>query len=310
MKEIISYGRFHCAELLPHKNQGMEITYIDKGMMEWMVEGKPEKVEGGTVFFTLPWQVHGSLHPNEPDNTLWHVLFHLENDYPTPRDTFRFPKTFGFSPAEMKILSTAFASSNRHCLRATPAMRELMPSLVGELQSTHELRDAQAITLLRAVIVELKRIISGDAVDAETHTTSERRVQSLIDSLSSSIDQQWTLESMAGQCGIKRTQLNKVFQKLTGGTPMEYLWRIRMERAKTLLRETDVKIIDIAFECGYGSSQYFSNSFKQATGATPSAYRKRCSGLSPAESRNWKNIQFRSEEEERLRAKVFSIEKK
>jgi len=90
MKEIISYGHFPIKELAPHKNKGMEITYIEKGLMEWMVEGRPEKVEAGTVFFTLPWQVHGSLLPEEPKNTIWHVLFHLELDYSTPQPLFSF----------------------------------------------------------------------------------------------------------------------------------------------------------------------------------------------------------------------------
>ncbi len=306
MNEIISYGRFQCVDLAPHKNQGMEITYIEKGMLEWMVEGVSENVESGSIYFTLPWQVHGSVNPTEPDNTIWHVLFHLEKDYPTPQSHFQFPTAFGFSKEEMQILSTVFSASDRHCFPATPAIRGLMPTLINELQSTHELREAHTTTFLRAVLVELKRIITGEAVGSGKHSYSEQRVQALVASLPVSCEQHWTLAEMADHCGIQRTQLNKIFQKLTGSTPMEYLFRIRMERAKTLLRETDIKVIDIAFECGYGTSQYFANTFKQATGTTPSKYRKHFSGLSAAESRDWKNIQFRSEEEERQRVKKFT----
>lgn len=309
MNEIISYGRFQCAELAPHKNRGMEITYIEKGMLEWMAEGVPEKVESGSVYFTLPWQVHGSLNPTEPDNTIWHVLFHLKEDYPTLRESFQFPDTFGFSEDEMQILSATFAASQRHCFRATPVMRGLLPTLIAELQSTHALRDAHTQTLLRAILVELKRIVAGEVMDAGRHTRSEQQVQALIAHLPTHCDQAWTLAAMADQCGIQRTQLGKIFLKLTGSAPMEYLFRIRMERAKTLLRETASKIIDIAFECGYGSSQYFANAFKQATGSTPSEYRKNFSGLSATESRDWKNIQFRSEEEERQRVEAFTTHK-
>ena len=306
MKEIISYGRFQCSELSPHKNSGMEITYIENGMLEWMVEGTTEKVESGSIYFTLPWQVHGSVNPKEPENTIWHVLFHLEKDYPAQQNNFYFPKSFGFSVEEMQILSTIFADSPRHCFPATPAMRSLIPTLIGELQSTHELRNAHTQTLLRAILVELKRIVAGEVIEAGRHTHSEQQVQALIASLPSNCDRKWTLAEMADHCGIQRTQLSKVFQKLTGSTPMEYLFRIRMERAKTLLRETDIKVIDIALECGYATSQYFANTFKQATGTTPSGYRKHVSGLSATESRDWKNIQFRSEEEERQRVQVFS----
>jgi AraC family L-rhamnose operon regulatory protein RhaS len=277
-------------------------------MLEWVVEGSPEKIGTGSVFFTLPWQVHGSLHPKEPDNTVWHVLFHLEEDYPHPHKQFRFPASFGLTPSEMKMLSTAFASGAKHCFRATPAMRWLMPALINELQSTHELRKPHSISLLRAVLVELKRIVSGEAIDFGTHTWSEKKVQALLTELSSNCDQQWTLKQMSDLCGIQRTRLNTVFQKLTGCTPMEYLTRLRMERAKTLLRETETKVIDIAFECGFSSSQYFANTFKHATGMTPSEYRSHCDGLTADELRKWKDIGFRSEQEERLRVQNFSAD--
>lgn len=308
MKEIISYGRFRCTELAPHKNRGMEITFVEKGMLEWIVEGVPEKVAPGSIFFTLPWQVHGSLNPKEPDNTIWHVLFHLEEDYLTPRKQFRLPACFGFSPAEMRTLSHALTACSKHAFRATPAMRWLMPALINELQSTHELSSAHIVSLLRAVLVELKRIVSGDAVDEETYNWSEKKVQSLLSKLSATCDQQWTLQQMADQCGIQRTRLNIVFQKLTGGTPMEYLSRLRIERAKTLLRETENKIIDIAFECGFSSSQYFANTFKNATGMTPSLYRRHCAGLSADELRKWNHVGFRSEQEEIQRIRKFKTE--
>jgi len=309
MKDVISYGHFRCQELAPHKNRGMEITYIEKGMLEWMAEGRPEPVETGSIYFTLPWQVHGSVKSREPENFMWHVLFRLAEDYPKARPEFAFPASLGFSPDETAVLSSTFAKSRKHCFPATPFMQTLMPTLIGELQSTHELRDAHAATLLRAVLVELKRTIAGDVLNAERYTPSEQKVQALIANLSVSCDQPWSLAEMAEQCGIQRTQLNKVFQKLTGSTPMEYLFRIRMERAKTLLRETDMKIIEIAFDCGYGTSQYFANTFRQATGVTPSQYRKHSGELSDAESRYWKNVKFRSEEEERQRVRSFSSDK-
>ncbi len=306
MKEMISYGRIRCRELTPHRNRGMEITYIEKGLLDWVVEGTPEKVHPGSVFFTLPWQVHGSLHPREPDNITWHILFHLDEDYSTPRTSFRFPKRFGFTPAETKTLSRTLAGSSRHSFRASALMQPLIPELIRELQSTHTLREANAISLLRRILIELKRIITGETTDTDTHTASEKRVRALLNELSIHPDRAWTLPQMAGQCGIRRTQLNELFRKLTGGTPMEYLARLRMERAKTLLRKTEMKIIDVALECGFGSSQYFANTFKRAVGMTPSEYREHCVKLKAGELQKWKHIGFRSEKEERERIRSFS----
>lgn len=306
MKEIISFGRIRCPELSPHKNRGMEISYIEKGVLEWMVEGAQETLGPGSVFFTLPWQVHGSPHPREPDNTIWHILFRLDEDYPSPRRHFRFAASLGFSPAEMKSLSAAFAASRRHGFRATPAMRWLMPALIGELQSSHDLRSAQSLSLLRAVLVELKRIVTGEAADGETRSWTEKKVQALLAELSASGDPPWTLARMTGRCGIRRTRLNAVFKKLTGGTPMQYLSRLRIEKAKTLLRETEMRVIDIAFECGFGSSQYFANTFKRAAGMTPGAYRAGCSARTGGDLKKWGAIGFRSEQEEHRRIRTFS----
>jgi AraC family L-rhamnose operon regulatory protein RhaS len=306
MHGIISYGHFPIKELGPHKNQGMEITFVEKGVMKWMVEGRPEKVEAGSVFFTLPWQVHGSLQPKEPDNLVWHVLFHLDKDHSKPQTQFQFRKGLGFTANESKILSKTFSSSTQHCFQATTTVRSLMPALISELQSTRELRDVLAITLLRALLVELKRIVNSEVADITSYTRSEQRVQELITILSSNCGQQWTLAMMADHCNIRRTQLCKIFHKLTGSTPMEFLSRIRIEHAKTLLRRSDTKVIDIAFECGYSSSQYFANNFKQATGMTPSVYRRGRNKLTNEESQDWKNMKFRSEEEELQRIEAFS----
>jgi len=306
MHGIISYGHFPIKELAPHKNQGMEITFVEKGVMEWMVEGRPEKVEAGSVFYTLPWQVHGSLQPREPENLVWHVLFHLDKDYSTPHTHFQFRKNLGFTQRESKILSSTYSSSLRHCFPATTTIRSLMPALIAELQSTRELRDVLAITLLRALLVELKRVVNSEVADITTYTRSEQRVQELITILSANCSRQWTLATMADHCGIRRTQLCKIFHKLTGSTPMEFLSRIRIEHAKTLLRRSDTKVIDVAFECGYSSSQYFANNFKHATGVTPSVYRKGSGQLSADETRKWENIKFRSEEEELRRIRAFS----
>jgi len=294
--------------MAPHKNKGMEITYVESGMLDWMVEGQQESVSPGTVFFTLPWQVHGSVREQEPSNTVCHVLFRLGEEYSTPRSTFVFPAQFGFSRREASVLSRVLACSEKHAFRATPAVRWMMPALTAELQGAHELRSTQAVTLLRGILVELKRIISGDAFHEELHTPSEKAVKHLLDALAADCGRDWSLERMAAQCGLQRTRLNAIVQKLTGGSPIEYLSRLRIEHAKTLLRETDMPITHIAFECGFSSSQYLANRFHKVVGLTPSRYRKNCYGSEGRNVPQFQNIAFRSESEEVQRVETFTVD--
>lgn len=305
MKEIISYGFFCCREMAPHKNRGMEITYVAEGMLDWMVEGRPESLTPGTIFFTLPWQAHGSVNPEEPPNRVYHVLFHLEPDALQPCDHFRFPLAFGFSQHDMIHLSRSFCRSHQHAFPATPALQWLMPELVAELQEQHELRNPHAITLLRGVLVELSRLVRGQASRTRVRGPSEARVRRFLDALPEDSATPWKLDDMAARCGLQRSQFSLIVQRLTGSTPMEYLFRVRMERAKTLLRDSARSITDISFECGFGSSQYFASAFRRISGLSPTLYRRRCRDES-CETVRYRHMQFRSHKEELQRIETFS----
>ena len=68
---------------------------------------------------------------------------------------------------------------------------------------------------------------------------------------------------------------HRSFRAAFGETPYSYLMTRRIERAKALLRDTDMAIIDIAFETGWNSLGTFGRVFRDVTGESPSALRKR-----------------------------------
>ena len=68
MDKIISCGHLKIGDLGLHKNRGMELTYITRGRMEWVVDGRIGVVQQGDIFFTLPWQLHGSPVLEQPVN--------------------------------------------------------------------------------------------------------------------------------------------------------------------------------------------------------------------------------------------------
>jgi AraC-like DNA-binding protein len=78
--------------------------------------------------------------------------------------------------------------------------------------------------------------------------------------------------SEASKLGI--TTLTHFVKENTGYTPANYLIFLRLEKAKELLRGTPVKLTDIAFDCGFYSSQHFSSAFSKWVGTTPLNFRK------------------------------------
>jgi AraC-like DNA-binding protein len=68
--------------------------------------------------------------------------------------------------------------------------------------------------------------------------------------------------------------LGRMFKKQTGRKIGAYFSRIRIEAAALKLLQSDDKIIDIAFEVGFGSLRTFNKKFFEVMGCTPSDYRK------------------------------------
>ncbi|MCR1898462.1 response regulator [Irregularibacter muris] len=83
-----------------------------------------------------------------------------------------------------------------------------------------------------------------------------------------------TLEDLGTHIGFNPSYFSSLFKKETGTSFIEYLSQIRMEKAKELLRESDLRIQDICLMVGYNDVKYFSKSFMKYTGLKPNEYRK------------------------------------
>jgi len=81
-----------------------------------------------------------------------------------------------------------------------------------------------------------------------------------------------SLEACADQFGTSPYTLSRAFKQLTGINFIDYLTNLRIGMAKDLLRETNLKIIEIAEKVGYQQT-YFNRIFKKVEGVTPSQYR-------------------------------------
>jgi AraC family transcriptional regulator len=82
------------------------------------------------------------------------------------------------------------------------------------------------------------------------------------------------LSTLAAESGYSRSHFLRTFRAAMEYSPHQWLTRLRVEQAKTMLRESSNSLIDIALDCGFSSHAHFSNTFRRIIGLTPSEYRR------------------------------------
>jgi AraC family transcriptional regulator len=106
-------------------------------------------------------------------------------------------------------------------------------------------------------------------------TSQLSRVYEVIDSVSGRFP---TSEEISAECGISAAHLRRSFKQTTGLTLHEYSTNARLNKAQTLLTETDLPLKEVAYRLGFSGSCTFSSTFKKAVGESPSFYRRRVQG--------------------------------
>ncbi len=102
----------------------------------------------------------------------------------------------------------------------------------------------------------------------------DRRIHAAMKRMHSELQTDWTLERLAREVGMSRSSFAARFKQMVGMAPMEYLTTWRMHKARELLVERNLALIDIAERVGYRSEPAFIRAFKRCFGQNPGAMRR------------------------------------
>ena len=97
-----------------------------------------------------------------------------------------------------------------------------------------------------------------------------RRVKELVHA---KMEDELTLIEMAQAAELSPAHFSRIFRKSTGETPHQFVLRQRVERAKEMLSEAEMRVLDVAMACGFKTQQHFARVFRRVCGASPTDYR-------------------------------------
>lgn len=123
----------------------------------------------------------------------------------------------------------------------------------------------EAVNFIRKILCGINFFLPGEG----TNTL----VRDILNYILVNMEEKLTLEQITAQFFLSKNHVGDIFKDETGLTVGEYLFRLRIQRAKILLQDDDLRSYEIAEKLGYQSTEYFGRQFKKATGYTPSEYR-------------------------------------
>ena len=154
----------------------------------------------------------------------------------------------------------------------------LLAEFVSELGNEKPGKDIVMRALVEQTLVHILRNYSTPRLSDELELSRvglvDRRIRRSVELMHSQLDQELTLKQLAAASYLSPFHFARLFKKLTGASPHNYLAGIRAARAQLLLAETDLSVTEIGTRVGYLSGSHFTKAFRLATGATPREFRK------------------------------------
>lgn len=262
--------------LREHRDSGIEVICVLGGVASWQVEGHEIHVPAGSLFVTWPWERHGSVMPTEPGLELIFASIRMQRPYRRKPERLCWPAALSLDQPEGRQLTRRLQQQieSKRTARYSEAVLWLLQQLVNEYTTPGHDHHLLSASLAQSLLAHVQRCLSSPGPNATALFQADQRVQQVLQRVEQRCEQPWSLQSMAGACGLGRSRFADLVRQQTGDTPRMYVNRLRVRKARQLLQTTDRSITDIAMGTGFGSSQYFCRVFKAYTGMTASETRR------------------------------------
>jgi AraC family L-rhamnose operon regulatory protein RhaS len=259
-----------------HRNEGIEIMFLETGTMAFSADQKRYNLRAGQFTITRPWQLHKLGAPNiGPGRLHWLIL---DVGVRRPHQTWNWPAWMVLTKEDLAELTQKLRHNENPLWNATPAITRSFRELARTVEAWNQPHAiSRMATCLNQLFLGILDALSEQQTQETPDLTSRQRTVELflqeVENNPAVSGEIWTITSMAEHCGMGVTAFSKYCRELVNAGPMEFLNRCRLDRAAQQLRDQkDHSITDIALACGFNSSQYFATRFRQRFHVSPSRF--------------------------------------
>ena len=263
--------QFDTAITHPHSHQGqIEIAYCHKGQGIFLIDNAVIAFEPGDVVIV-------------PSGTP-HVIQSIQG---TSSDWYFNHFCAATVLSALSNLPPAVLSATEHWWhfpkKTHPVISDTTLLLTGEVVNVLPYLPGHTSTAAQGFVLALLSLVASAKATHSQGTPTPCRLQRIgpaIHYLSTHFTESLNVDALAQYCHVSTVHFRRLFQSLVGMAPRQYLFALRIEMAKAMLKQSDATITAIAHSVGFNSVSSFNRQFQTLAGESPRAFRQR--GLSPA----------------------------
>ena len=273
----IGYWDAHCQQewgLDWHRNEGIELTYLETGTMPFSMNDKQHLLTPGQLTITRPWQPHCVGNPTVSAGKLHWII--LDVDVRQPHQEWNWPLWVLLNQTDLDDLTKMMRQNEQPIWNADSDIKRCFQRIGQLLKDRNAASTESWIKLyINEILIHLLALLRGGNIPLNEHLLAgSRTVDLFIAYLSEHLAEPWTLESMALHCRLGQTRFVHYMKQITNMTPMQYLTYIRLEKAaKLLLDNPDLSVTAIGYDCGFSTIEYFATVFRKEYDCSPTTYR-------------------------------------
>jgi AraC family transcriptional regulator, L-rhamnose operon regulatory protein RhaS len=241
-----------------HHHDFHEIVIVEHGTGIHVFNGQPYTITGGTVCFVRDHDRH--LYEHTDNLCLTNVLY-------------RSPDAFQFLSGLQKLLPQEQDGVYPSHWRVNQSVLQQVRQIVQQMETLGDETDMHAIANREILFMQLLVQLRKGSL-AEGATNNDARLNLLMVWLEDHFAEDVNWEGVADRFSLSLRTLHRQLKQHTGMTPQRYLNRIRLTKARHLLRHSDESVTDIAFRCGFGDSNHFSTLFRREFSWSPREIRQ------------------------------------
>lgn len=258
LADVFRFISFHPGETYgPHRHLRIEINYVKKGNCILHLDRESISFrEGETMIITSG--INHSFEAGTEGTTLMQLEF--------------LPEIFSHFDPQAKGKFTDFASvmlfsEENRLIKIVNNIRimQVVQRIVNELKQKGQYYHYLVVMYYAELLILIYRYMDETYLPICSNESLKKAISFIRLNYPSDI----TVTEVAQQAGVGERHLRNLFSRHLDLSPLDYLNQIRINKSIELLRNTELSVKEICFQCGFKSPQYFSRVFKQQTGITP-----------------------------------------